>query len=88
MIGAGPIGLLFSMLYKSAGAGMTIVIEPVDYRRRVAEACGVDTALDPTAGDSTEEIRSATRMEEPTLSLTPPVGSFSKHSMWPGQAAA
>ena len=61
VIAAGPIGLLFSMLYKSAGAGMTIVIEPVDYRRKVAEACGVDTALDPTAGDSTEAIRSATR---------------------------
>ena len=61
VIGAGPIGLLFSMLYKSAGAGMTIIIEPVDYRRRVAEACGADTALDPTAGDSTEAIRSATR---------------------------
>ena len=60
VIGAGPIGLLFAMLYKSAGAGMTIVIEPVDYRRKVAEACGVDTALDPAAGDSTEEIRSGT----------------------------
>ena len=61
VIGAGPIGLLFSMLYKSAGAGMTIVIEPVDYRRKVAEACGVDVALDPTARDSTEKIRSVTR---------------------------
>ena len=61
VIGAGPIGLLFSMLYKSAGAGMTIVIEPVDYRRQVAEACGADTVLDPTAVDSTEAIQSATR---------------------------
>ena len=61
VIGAGPIGLLFSMLYKSAGAGMTIVIEPVEYRRQVAEACGADTVLDPTAVDSTEAIQSATR---------------------------
>lgn len=61
VIGAGPIGLLFSMLYKSAGAGMTIVIEPAGYRRRVAEACGADTVLDPAAVDTTEAIRSATR---------------------------
>ena len=60
VIGGGPIGQLFSMLYKSAGAGMTIVIEPIDYRRRVAEICGADTVLDPAAVDSTAAIRSAT----------------------------
>ena len=60
VIGAGPIGLLFAMLYKSAGAGMTIVIEPVDYRRKVAEACEADAVLDPAAVDCTEAIRSAT----------------------------
>ena len=58
--GAGPIGLLFLMRYKSAGAGKTFVVEPVEFRRRVAAEIGCGAVFDPRAVDAAGEIRSAT----------------------------
>jgi threonine dehydrogenase-like Zn-dependent dehydrogenase len=47
ILGAGPIGLLFVMLFKAAGAGKILIVEPVEFRRRMAKQFGVDYALDP-----------------------------------------
>lgn len=60
ILGAGPIGLLFLLLCKTAGAGKVFMIETVEFRRRMAEKFGADGALDPKASDIAAEIKSAT----------------------------
>ena len=62
ILGAGPIGLLFVMLFRAAGAGKILIVEPVEFRRRMAEQFGVDRALDPTAVDTVAEVKAVTRM--------------------------
>ena len=62
ILGAGPIGLLFSMLFKAAGAGKIMIVEPVEFRRRMAEQFGVDYALDPNCGDISVEVKAVTRI--------------------------
>ncbi len=42
VLGAGPIGLLIAQVVQVAGAGECVVIDPLDYRRTVAERCGAD----------------------------------------------
>jgi threonine dehydrogenase-like Zn-dependent dehydrogenase len=58
--GAGPIGLLFLMLYKAAGAGKTFVVEPVEFRRKIADQIGVGAAIDPGSEDASAAIKGAT----------------------------
>src|SRR5260221_2843804 len=60
IIGAGPIGLMFLMLYKTAGVGKVFVIEPGEFRRRAAAMLGADFTLDPGSDDCVREIQSAT----------------------------
>ena len=60
ILGGGPIGLLFLMLFKAAGAGKVFIVEPVPFRRRTAEQLGADAAIDPKAVNAPEEIISAT----------------------------
>jgi threonine dehydrogenase-like Zn-dependent dehydrogenase len=62
ILGAGPIGLFFLLLYKAAGAGKVFIIEPAAFRRRKAEQLGADLALDPKAGDAPAEVKAATRL--------------------------
>src|SRR5262245_20763305 len=62
ILGAGPVGLLFSMLFKAAGAGKIMIVEPVEFRRRMAEQFGVDYALDPKSGDISVEVKAVTRI--------------------------
>lgn len=51
ILGAGPIGCLFTAVLKKSGASQVIVIEPSAYRRGVAEQCGATRTVDPTAED-------------------------------------
>jgi len=62
ILGAGPIGLLFLMLFKSAGAGKVFVIEPTEFRRQMAERLGADAALNPKAEDCSAEVKAITRI--------------------------
>jgi 2-desacetyl-2-hydroxyethyl bacteriochlorophyllide A dehydrogenase len=62
ILGAGPIGLLFFLLFKAAGAGKVFVIEPVEFRRRVAESLGADAVLDPKKVNCADEVKSATEL--------------------------
>jgi len=62
ILGAGPIGLLFLMLFKTAGAGKVFVIEPAPFRRRTAERFGADGVIDPNTQDSAAEVKTATRV--------------------------
>src|SRR5439155_10337435 len=62
ILGAGPIGLLFLMLFKAAGAGKVFIIEPADFRRNIAEQFGANGVIDPKMEDSAGAIKAATRV--------------------------
>jgi threonine dehydrogenase-like Zn-dependent dehydrogenase len=62
VLGAGPIGLLFLMLFKAAGAGKVLVIEPTDFRRQTAERLGADAVINPKAEDTSAVVKDLTRI--------------------------
>jgi (R,R)-butanediol dehydrogenase/meso-butanediol dehydrogenase/diacetyl reductase len=62
ILGAGPIGLLFLMLFKSAGAGKVFVIEPTEFRRQMAERLGASAVLNPKKQDCPAEVKAITRI--------------------------
>jgi threonine dehydrogenase-like Zn-dependent dehydrogenase len=55
ILGGGPIGLLFLLLYQAAGAGKVMVVEPVAFRQERALACGATAVIDPKS----EDVRAA-----------------------------
>ncbi len=59
VMGAGPIGCLHIMIAKAQGAAV-IVSEPSPSRRRLAERCGPDAVVDPTAEDLGARVRQMT----------------------------
>lgn len=60
VIGAGPIGLLYLMLFKAAGAEPLIVSEPSPSRAARAQELGADVIVDPTTEDVAEVARRVT----------------------------
>ncbi len=60
LIGGGTIGLIMMQLAKNAGAGRTIVVEPLPHKRAIAEKLGADVILDPGALDAPSAIRDLT----------------------------
>ena len=59
VMGQGPIGLLFSMLVKRAGAHV-ITTETIPSRRELSLECGAEQALDPRTADVAAIVRSLT----------------------------
>jgi threonine dehydrogenase-like Zn-dependent dehydrogenase len=59
ILGAGPIGLLYQMIFKAAGA-QVIVSEPGEQRAALAKELGADVVVDPREQDPLEAVRSAT----------------------------
>ena len=59
ILGAGPIGLLFTQLTKNAGL-RTFVLEPLAHRREMAEKVGADATFDITS-DEVERLIEATK---------------------------
>ncbi|MGI6667956.1 MAG: zinc-dependent alcohol dehydrogenase [Acetivibrionales bacterium] len=51
VLGAGPIGLLFTTLAKTNGASKVIVSEPHEYRRNKSLKCGADIVVNPDVED-------------------------------------
>jgi threonine dehydrogenase-like Zn-dependent dehydrogenase len=51
VLGAGPIGLLFTCLAKASGASTVIVSEPSAYRRNKALKCGATRVVNPFKED-------------------------------------
>jgi threonine dehydrogenase-like Zn-dependent dehydrogenase len=51
VLGAGPIGLLFTAVLRANGASKVIVSEISDYRKEAAEACGATLVVDPQKED-------------------------------------
>ncbi|MDE0197890.1 MAG: zinc-binding alcohol dehydrogenase [Caldilineaceae bacterium] len=60
VFGMGAIGLFVVQLAKLAGAYPVIAVDPIILRRDVAEECGADIVMDPTACDAGLEIKLAT----------------------------
>jgi len=59
VLGAGPVGLMFALAFKAAGAGQLIVTDVSPYRLEFARRIGVDAALD-ARGDIVTAIRNLT----------------------------
>jgi threonine dehydrogenase-like Zn-dependent dehydrogenase len=57
ILGAGPIGLMFLMLFSAAGAGKVFVIEPVESRRKAAIDFGATHVFDSSGPDSARAIK-------------------------------
>ena len=51
VLGAGPIGLLFTALLKANGASKVIVSEISDYRKKAAKSCGASLVVNPQKED-------------------------------------
>lgn len=51
VLGAGAIGLLFTAIFKAAGASKVAVVEIVEARAEVARKLGADLVIDPTKSD-------------------------------------
>jgi threonine dehydrogenase-like Zn-dependent dehydrogenase len=60
VFGAGPVGLLFLALFRAAGAGLLVVVEPWELRRDAAKRMGADECVDPSSGDPASAVRDAT----------------------------
>jgi threonine dehydrogenase-like Zn-dependent dehydrogenase len=60
VLGAGPVGLLFLALFRAAGAGRVIVVEPTTLRREAAKQMGADVCVDPSSEDPASAVRDAT----------------------------
>ncbi len=80
ILGAGPIGLMFLMLYKAAGAYPICVVEPAEFRRHMAESLGADAVLDPNAHDVPREIKRRTRLGADIV--IDAVGTLLPEAMW------
>lgn len=60
VIGAGPIGLLFVQMLKSAGASPVIVSEPSPLRQEYAKKCGADYVVNPMETDLEAYVKELT----------------------------
>lgn len=61
VLGAGPIGLLFIMNFKAAGAGKIVAAEVAPSRAEYARRAGADVVINPRETDLVETVRAETR---------------------------
>ena len=61
VLGAGPIGLLFTTFLKACGAAKIIVSEISEYRRNAARGCGAYLVVDPHKEDLAAVVQRETR---------------------------
>lgn len=54
--GGGPIGLLCLIVARAYGASSVVLSDPVESRRRMAEAIGVDAVLDPASPSFSADV--------------------------------
>jgi len=57
VLGAGPIGLLFTLLLRAAGVGKLLVSEIASLRAKHALGCGADSVVNPVAEDLADAVR-------------------------------
>lgn len=58
--GAGPLGLLGTMVAKFSGASLIIVSEPKEFRRELAKKAGADVVINPMEEDVVKEVKDLT----------------------------
>lgn len=57
IMGAGPIGLIFTQLLKSAGVNPVIISEPTELRQEYARKCGADYIVNPFQTDLEKYVK-------------------------------
>lgn len=62
VMGAGPIGLYFIMLFKASGVSKIIASEPNEFRRRFAKKCGATMVIDPSKEDLYAAVKKETQI--------------------------
>ncbi|MGQ9632469.1 MAG: alcohol dehydrogenase catalytic domain-containing protein [bacterium] len=62
VLGAGPMGMYFTMMYKAAGAGKVIVSEVNPFRIKYAREIGADLVVNPKEEDLAEVVRRETEI--------------------------
>jgi L-iditol 2-dehydrogenase len=92
IIGAGPLGLLHSLVSKHKGAKQILISEPQIHRRNTAYHTCAKTVIDPDADNMTEKVMTATHnkgvdalifacsqvcLNEPFMKLLAPAGRVS-----------
>ena len=60
IIGAGPMGLLFALLYRTLGAGKIILLDMAPYRLEFAQEMGMDAAINVAQVDAAAEVKRIT----------------------------
>lgn len=60
VLGAGPIGLLFTLLLRAAGVGRLLVAEVSSFRAAHATLCGADLVINPKEEDLAQVVRRET----------------------------
>lgn len=60
VLGAGPIGLYFTQIFKASGAGKIIVAEISDYRKKYALESGATVVVSPREQDLGQTVKSLT----------------------------
>ncbi len=60
IIGAGPSGIINTMLLKNSNASKIIVSDIINYRLKVAERLGADLTINPKKENFVEKLKSAT----------------------------
>ncbi len=60
IIGAGPMGLLFALLYRTLGAGKIVLLDMAPYRLEFAQEMGMDAAINVAQVDATAEVKRLT----------------------------
>jgi threonine dehydrogenase-like Zn-dependent dehydrogenase len=60
VIGGGPMGLLFALVYRLMGAGKIIVTDVEPYRLNFARELGIDDTLNPTEVEIADAVHSLT----------------------------
>jgi threonine dehydrogenase-like Zn-dependent dehydrogenase len=62
IIGAGPMGMLFALMYQTLGAGQIIMVDVVPYRLNFARQMGIDHLLNPTEIDLPQAVQEITQL--------------------------
>ncbi len=59
ILGGGTIGLIMLQLAQRAGAAASVIVEPLEQKRRTAEELGASLVLDPSREDIKEAVQKA-----------------------------
>ncbi len=62
ILGGGTIGLIMVQLARNAGAARIIVVEPLDYKRKLAAGLGADVVLNPIEADVQSVVMDLTKV--------------------------